>query len=53
MTVSLRAAGIDDLQAVHAFYRQLYDDLDLALDERARRPGSTPSRHPGGPCSWP
>lgn len=37
MTVVLREAVADDLPAVLGLYRQLYDDVDLPLDDRVTR----------------
>jgi len=37
VSVSVREAVVDDLDAVHALYRQLYAELDLPLDDRVRR----------------
>lgn len=44
--VTLRAAVADDLPAVHGLYRQLYDDLDLRLDDRVRRAWADTLRTP-------
>jgi hypothetical protein len=37
VSVTVREAVVDDLDAVHALYRQLYAELDLPLDDRVRR----------------
>ena len=47
MNLSLRAAVTDDLPAVHGLYRQLYDELDLRLDDRVRRAWDDTVRTPG------